>query len=167
MVSLPDTDWHAKHEQTSTPTGSPPLSFRRQQETHDLDEHDDFSDWMLLGGSIRARNQLDPAMPHSRMGIDTRREDSRNGQWHRAKQEPILGEAWVMDEEDLLELSRQARQEGLEIKGATESRGLISARPLTVDSDSEASPDGPGNQRRPGHQLTMDRPVIFFLVENP
>ena len=161
MVSVPDVAWHTKHVQTSTPTGSPPSSYKWPQETHDLDEHDDFSDWMLLGGSIRSSTQLDHAMPHSSIGADTRRDDSRNGQWHRAKDEPMTGEAWGMDEEDLLELSRQARQEGLVIKGVTESRGLTSARPLTVDTDSQSTPESAGNHRRHGYQMPADRPVII------
>lgn len=42
-----------------------------------------------------------------------------------------------MDEEDLLELSLQARQEGLEIRGLKDQEERPNARLVTVDSDVE------------------------------
>ena len=84
--------------------------------------------------------QLDPPLPHPRMGEDTRREVSRNRPvpgLFQANKEPVAGEAWVMDEEDLLELSLQAHQEGLAIRGLKDLAERPNARLGTVDSDVE------------------------------
>jgi hypothetical protein len=94
---------HLQAEETSTtPIYSPAIS-PPDSPSVGVDEHDDFNDWMLLGGSIKVGSQLNPPLPHPSDDIDSPR---NNGSAHEVVRErergrkqgvevgPELGEAW-------------------------------------------------------------------------
>lgn len=112
---------------------------------------------------MSAKTQLDPSLPHPSIGEDTRRADSKNRAWREASREPVAGEAWVMDEEDLLELSLLARQEGMAIRGREDKPERLNTRPLTIDSDEEPHHNGYcyKNGRR-----SANRPVKLYMASN-
>ena len=64
----------AQEQKTSTsPTYTPEISPPDSPSSGVIDQHDDFNDWMLLGGSIKTGSQFDPSRPHPSDGNDSER----------------------------------------------------------------------------------------------